>query len=49
LLARILGWIIIVIIVVFIITNPYEAGSLVRDWIDAIITFFSSLAGGGSR
>jgi len=46
LLAKILGWIVVIVIVVFIITNPVEAGNLVREWIDAIIAFFASLAGG---
>lgn len=47
-LAKVLGWIVVVIIVVFIITNPVEAGNLVREWINAIITFFTHLAGGSS-
>ena len=45
----ILGWILVVVIVVFIISNPAEAGTLVRDWIEAIITFFTHLAGDGTH
>ena len=48
LLAKVLGWILAIVIVVFIITNPVEAGNLVRDWIQAIITFFEHLAGAGN-
>jgi len=47
LLGRVIGWIVVVVIVVFIISNPAEAGNLVNEWIHAIITFFTQLAGGG--
>jgi len=46
LLGKVLGWIVVVVVVVFIISNPAQAGALVNDWIHAIITFFTQLAGG---
>ncbi len=43
-LQKIVGWIIVVLIVVWIITNPSSAGDTVHGWITGIIDFFRHLA-----
>jgi hypothetical protein len=46
LVAKIIGWIIIILIVVWILSNPSGAGSTVHSWITGIISFFQHLASG---
>jgi hypothetical protein len=46
LVPKILGWIVIILIVVWILSNPAGAGSTVHGWITGIISFFQHLAGG---
>ena len=44
--SKIVGWIVIILIVVWILSNPSGAGSTVHGWITGIISFFQPLAGG---
>lgn len=46
LVAKIIGWIVIILIVVWILSNPAGAGSTVHSWITGIISFFQHLASG---
>lgn len=41
---RILGWIAIILIVVWILSNPAGAGSTVHAWITGIVDFFAHIA-----
>jgi hypothetical protein len=43
-LQKIVGWIIVVLIVVWIVSNPSSAGDTVHGWITGIIDFFRHLA-----
>lgn len=46
LITKIIGWIVIILIVVWVLSNPAAAGSTVHGWITGIISFFQHLAGG---
>lgn len=45
LIAKIVGWIIVIAILVWIISNPEQAGRDVNDWITGIISFFQNAVG----
>ena len=44
--AKIIGWVVIILIVVWVLSNPSGAGSTVHGWITGIISFFQHLASG---
>jgi uncharacterized membrane protein len=44
LLQKVAGWIVAVLVIVWIISDPATAGNTVHDWIAGIITFFEHLA-----
>ncbi len=44
-IAKIVGWIIVIAILVWIISNPAQAGHDVHTWITGIIDFFESAVG----
>lgn len=43
-LQRTLGWIVAILIIVWIVSNPAAAGDTVHAWINGIITFFRHMA-----
>jgi hypothetical protein len=43
-LQKVLSWIVVVLIVVWIVSNPAAAGNTVHTWVTGIITFFQHLA-----
>lgn len=43
---KIVGWIVGILIIVWIISDPSGAGADVHGWITDIISFFTSLAHG---
>ena len=43
---KIAGWVAVILIVVWIISNPAKAGASVHSWITSIVDFFSHLANG---
>lgn len=45
-LAKIIGWIVVILIVVWIVSNPSGAGNSVHSWISDIFAFFQHLASG---
>jgi len=45
-LPKILGWIVVILIVVWIVSNPSGAGTSVHSWISDIFSFFQHLASG---
>lgn len=45
-ITKILTWAAIILVVVWIISNPSKAGTDVHNWITNIVTFFTSLANG---
>lgn len=45
-IGKIIGWIIIILIVVWVISNPTGAGHAVHTWITDILSFFTHLASG---
>ena len=45
-IAKIAGWIVGILIIVWIVTNPAAAGNDVHAWISDIVSFFSHLASG---
>lgn len=44
LLQKVAGWIVAVLVIVWIISSPAAAGNAVHGWIAGIITFFEHLA-----
>jgi hypothetical protein len=44
LLAKVIGIIVAVLIIVWIVSNPAAAGDIVHGWISGLITFFHHLA-----
>jgi hypothetical protein len=44
LLSKIIGVIVVVLIIVWIVSNPASAGDTVHSWISGLITFFHHLA-----
>jgi hypothetical protein len=46
LVAKVVGWAIVILIVIWVISNPSRAGTDVHGWATAIVSFFSHLAGG---
>jgi hypothetical protein len=40
------GWAIVLLIVIWVISNPARAGTDVHNWAADILSFFSHLAGG---
>jgi hypothetical protein len=46
LITKIVGWIVGILIIVWIVTNPAGAGNDVHAWITDIVSFFSHLTGG---
>jgi hypothetical protein len=43
-LQKIVGWIIVVLIVVWVVSNPASAGDTVHGWVTGLIDFFKHLA-----
>lgn len=43
-LAKVIGIIVAVLIIVWIVSNPASAGDVVHGWISGVITFFHHLA-----
>ncbi len=43
-LQKVLGWIVAILLVVWIISNPTSAGDTVHSWITGLIDFFRHLA-----
>ncbi len=41
-----MGWAIVILIVIWVISNPSRAGSDVHTWATDIVSFFSHLASG---
>jgi len=46
LIGKVLSWVIIILIVVWIISDPAKAGTQVHGWIQDIVDFFTHLASG---
>jgi hypothetical protein len=44
--AKILTWAAVILVVVWIISNPAKAGTDIHSWIANLVTFFQSLANG---
>jgi hypothetical protein len=44
LLQKTIGIIVAILIIVWIVSNPADAGNTVHGWIDGILTFFHHLA-----
>jgi uncharacterized membrane protein len=44
--AKIIGWIVVILIVIWIISDPTAAGTSVHNWITDIVSFFTHLARG---
>jgi len=44
--AKIIGWAVVILIVIWIISNPTAAGTSVHTWITDIVSFFTHLARG---
>jgi hypothetical protein len=45
-LSKIIGWIVVILIVVWVVSNPSGAGTSVHGWITDVISFFQHLATG---
>jgi hypothetical protein len=45
-LTKIIGWVVVILIVIWVVSNPGAAGNSVHDWIADIISFFQHLANG---
>ena len=45
-ITKILTWVAIIVVVVWIVSNPAKAGTDVHNWITSIVSFFTSLANG---
>lgn len=43
---QIIGWVVVILIVVWILSNPTAAGTTVHNWITDIVSFFQHLARG---
>ena len=43
---KIIGWAVVILIVIWIVSDPAAAGASVHGWIDDIISFFTHLARG---
>jgi hypothetical protein len=43
---RILAWIVVILAIVWIVSQPDVAGDTIHSWIQDIITFFQHLAKG---
>ena len=41
---KVLGWIVAILLVVWIVSNPAAAGNTLHSWVTGIITFFQHLA-----
>jgi hypothetical protein len=46
LVAKIIGWVVVILIVIWIISDPTAAGTSVHNWITDIVSFFTHLARG---
>jgi hypothetical protein len=46
LIGKVVGWVIVIIIVVWVISKPSGAGTDVHNWVTDIISFFTHLASG---
>lgn len=46
LVAKVLGWVVVILIIVWIISDPSGAGADVHAWVTDIISFFTHLAHG---
>jgi len=46
LVGKVVGWAILILIIVWIISNPSHAGAEVHSWITGVVSFFSHLANG---
>lgn len=45
-ITKILTWVVIIVIIVWIISDPAKAGADVHNWVTDIVSFFSHLANG---
>jgi hypothetical protein len=45
-MSRLAGWIIVILIVVWIVSNPAAAGDSVHGWAQDVVAFFTHLARG---
>ena len=43
-LQKVLGWIVAILLVVWIVSNPAAAGNTLHSWVTGIITFFQHVA-----
>jgi hypothetical protein len=46
LVAKIIGWVVVILIIVWIFSDPTAAGTSVHNWITDVVTFFDHLARG---
>ena len=44
--SKIVGWVIVILIVVWIVSDPSRAGADVHRWATDIVSFFTHLANG---
>jgi hypothetical protein len=47
LVPKAIGWIVVILLIVWIVANPARAGIDVHTWINDIVSFFSHLTNGG--
>lgn len=45
-LSKVLGWVVVILIVVWVVSNPSVAGNSVHGWISDVVSFFQHLASG---
>jgi hypothetical protein len=43
LIGKIAGWLIVIMIAVWVVTNPVGAGHAIHQWVSSIFAFFSAL------
>jgi len=46
LVSKVIGWAAVILIIVWIFSNPTAAGTTVHNWITDIVSFFQHLARG---
>jgi len=46
LVGKVIGWVILILVIVWIISDPAKAGAEVHSWITGVVSFFSHLANG---
>ena len=45
-IAKIVGWIVAIVIIVWIVSDPAKAGTDVHNWVLDIVNFFTHLVSG---